>query len=141
MKTGKKQIPIKMGALIIWLVQLVFAVLLTITVLKLGILPTILLGVVMAVIWGMAAVVGLLVLIGWKKKKKGLIRRVIACILAVLMIITSVVGYRYLNTANETIESVSGITVEKESISVYVLKDDLAESIQDTAGYPLWDSG
>lgn len=135
MKTGKKQIPIKMGALIIWLVQLVFAVLLTITVLKLGILPTILLGVVMAVIWGMAAVVGLLVLIGWKKKKKGLIRRVIACILAVLMIITSVVGYRYLNTANETIESVSGITVEKESISVYVLKDDLAESIQDTAGY------
>ena len=124
-----------MISLVIWLAQLVFSVLCTIAVLKLGVLPPVLLGTVLAVFWVMAAVVGLLVLTGWKKKKKGLIKRVIACILAVIMIAGSFLGYRYLNTANETIESVSGITVEKESVSVYVLKDDLAESIQDTAGY------
>lgn len=131
----KARTPIKMISLVIWLAQLVFSVLCTIAVLKLGVLPPVLLGTVLAVLWVMAAVVGLLVLTGWKKKKKGLIKRVIACILAVIMIAGSFLGYRYLNTANETIESVSGITVEKESVSVYVLKDDLAESIQDTAGY------
>lgn len=124
-----------MISLFIWLAQLVFSVLCTIAVFKLGVLPPVLLGTVLAVLWIMAAVVGLLVLTGWKKKKKGRIKRVIACILAVIMITGSFLGYRYLNTANETIESVSGITVEKESVSVYVLKDDLAESIQDTAGY------
>lgn len=131
----KARTPIKMVSLVIWLAQLVFSVLCTIAVLKLGVLPPVLLGTVLAVLWIMAAVVGMLVLTGWKKKKKGLIKRVIACILAVIMIAGSFLGYRYLNTANETIESVSGITVEKESVSVYVLKDDLAESIQDTAGY------
>lgn len=131
----KTRTPIKMISLFIWLAQLVFSVLCTIAVFKLGVLPPVLLGTVLAVLWIMAAVVGLLVLTGWKKKKKGRIKRVIACILAVIMITGSFLGYRYLNTANETIESVSGITVEKESVSVYVLKDDLAESIQDTAGY------
>lgn len=131
----KTRTPIKMISLFIWLAQLVFSVLCTIAIFKLGVLPPALLGTVLAVLWIIAAVVGLLVLTGWKKKKKGLIKRVIACILAVIMIVGSFMGYQYLNTANETIESVSGITVEKESISVYVLKDDLAESIQDTAGY------
>lgn len=131
----KTRTPIKMISLVIWLAQLVFSVLCTIAVLKLGVLPPVLLGTVLAVLWIMAAVVGLLVLTGWKKKKRKLIKRVIACILAVIMIAGSFLGYRYLNTANETIENISGITVEKESVSVYVLKDDLAESIQDTAGY------
>ena len=57
-----------MISLVIWLAQLVFSVLCTIAVLKLGVLPPVLLGTVLAVLWIMAAVVGLLVLTGWKKK-------------------------------------------------------------------------
>lgn len=135
MKSEKTRTPIKFISLIIWGIQLVLTVLLSISIVKVGVLPTMLLAAVFAVVWIMAAVTGVLTLAGWKKKKKGLIRRVIACILAVIMIITSVIGYRYIITTNKTIENISGITVEKESISVYVLKDDLAESIQDTAGY------
>ena len=135
MKSEKTRTPIKFISLIIWGIQLVLTVLLSISIVKVGVLPTMLLAAVFAVVWIMAAVTGVLTLAGWKKKKKGLIRRVIACILAVIMIITSVIGYRYIITTNKTLENISGITVEKESVSVYVLKDDLAESIQDTAGY------
>ena len=130
MKSEKTRTPIKFISLIIWGIQLVLTVLLSISIVKVGVLPTMLLAAVFAVVWIMAAVTGVLTLAG-----KGLIRRVIACILAVIMIITSVIGYRYIITTNKTLENISGITVEKESVSVYVLKDDLAESIQDTAGY------
>lgn len=135
MKSKKTRTPIKMISLVIWAIQLVFTVLFTISVVKVGVLPGNLLGGVLAVIWIMAAVTGLLTLAGWKKNKKGLVRRIIACILSVIMILGLFAGNRYLDTTNKTIENISGITVEKESISVYVLKDDLAESIQDTAGY------
>ncbi|MCU6760815.1 Membrane-bound protein lytR [uncultured Roseburia sp.] len=136
MKEGKKGFkPLKLVSLVLWLLQVAATIIFTVLVLKAGVLPALLLGIVFVIIWILAVIVGLLVLLKERKGRKGIARRVIACILAVLMIAGMIVGNKYILTTLDTLENVSNTTVEKESISVYVLKDDLAENIQDTAGY------
>ena len=71
MKSEKTRTPIKFISLIIWGIQLVLTVLLSISIVKVGVLPTMLLAAVFAVVWIMAAVTGVLTLAGWKKKKSG----------------------------------------------------------------------
>ena len=136
MKEGKKRFkPVKLVSLILWLLQVAATIVFTVLILKAGVLPAFLLGIVFVMIWILAAIVGVLVFLKERKGRKGIARRIIACILAVLMIAGMIVGSKYILTTLNTLENVSNTTVEKESISVYVLKDDLAENIQDTAGY------
>ncbi len=136
MEEKKKRIrPIKWIAMILWILQLIATAVFCVLVVKAGVLPPVLLGIAFLGVWLLAAIVGLLVLIQEGKKRKGTVRRVIASVLAVLIIVATVVADNYILTTLKTLENVSNTKVEKESISVYVLKEDLAESIQDTAGY------
>ena len=56
-------------------------------------------------------------------------------VLSVLLAIIMIVGDVYIYQAKGTISSLSGESTKKDVVSVYVLKDDPANSINDAADY------
>lgn len=120
------------------MVLLVVAEALTATiVLRLGMLPqnyVVILGVALLLI---ASVVGLLMFLPGKKKKISNTRRIIACVLAFLMVCGCAVVSKFASDAYRAIDKVtqSGQEVNMRNMYVLVLTDDAAQTLVDTAEY------
>lgn len=106
-------------------------------VLRLGMLPqnyVIIFGVVLVLI---ASLVGLMMFLPGKKKKISNARRIVACVLAFLMVCGCAVVSKIASDAYRAIDKVtqSGQEVNMRNMYVLVLTDDAAQTLVDTAEY------
>ena len=68
------------------------------------------------------------------KKRKRLLW-IIAGIILLILIVIFMIGFYYISVMKRTLDEVTTIGEPKNMISVYVLEDDPANEIEDTAGY------
>ncbi len=115
--------------------QLLAQVLSLVMILRLNILPGVYTALVItAYILGLLTT-GLLMFLPVKKPAGGKVRRIIACVLAVIIILLCLFAYSAVDKLYNTMNTITGdqsITVTRH---VYVLNDDPAQTIQDAAEY------
>ena len=70
-----------------------------------------------------------------KGRRKGLVCRLIPCILIVLTVLISIYGVFAAQKVGETVESVTETKAHTTTYGVYVRKEDRAESLDDAADY------
>lgn len=88
---------------------------------------------VLLLIW--AGIGALLLVPGKKKKRAGAVRHVIAAVIAVIVVAGCCVAAAVVTDVHETMQAITKPTVVSATISVYVLKDDPAQSLADAADY------
>ncbi len=124
--------------LLVWLAMLAAEIYSAFRLWKLSMLPLrykLLITILFTMVWLLA---GLLYMLGnnaTRGKHPGLWRRIIAWVLAIVMIAGSLYSVRFANQLDETIDKVTTTVAVTSTIGVYVLKDDPAEYIEDAEGY------
>ena len=124
--------------LLVWLAMLAAEAYAAVRLWQLSMLPLrhkLLITILFTMVWLLA---GLLYMLGnnsTRGKRPGLWRRIIAWVLAVVMIGGSVYSVRLSNQVDQTIDKVTATVAVTSTIAVYVLKDDPAEYIEDAEGY------
>ena len=118
--------------------QVVAEALTVLLVWQLDVLPTLYMGILLGVFAVFAAITGLLLFLQIKKKPVSTVRRIIAMILALLVVCGCALVAKVAADAYETIHAVTAPAEEadEESIYVFVRKDDPAQKLADTAAYP-----
>ncbi len=81
------------------------------------------------------ALTGLLMFLPPKKENGAKVRRTVACILAVLIIVLCFIAYGAVAKLYETMHSITQTPDSSVTRQVYVMADDPAQSIQDAASY------
>lgn len=119
----------------VFLLQLAAEGLAVYTVFRLNMLPTVYAAVFAGVFVFFALLTGMLMFVHRKGRTPGLARRIIALVLAVLIICGSVLGYVVANDVYRTMEDVTTPQVSKVTRSIYVRSDDPAQTLSDTADY------
>lgn len=126
----------------LWLIQLAAEAMVAVSVYRLNMLPDRYFLLLAGGLVFLLAITGLLLLPGKKggafekKKKKGAFRRILGAVLALALTVGCVAAG---NVVSQVRSAVDGITGAAEtvnvSMSVYVLSDDPAQTVQDAAGY------
>lgn len=117
---------------------LVFAEVLTAAIiLRLGMLPDNYVVIMAAVLAFVTVVIGLLLFLPGKGKKISGARRIIACVLALLMVCGCGVVAKFAADAYRAINKVTkpGVTVNMRNMYVLVRQDDEAQTLEDLADY------
>ena len=105
---------------------------------QLNVLPSLYMTIMIAAFALLAVVVGLLLFLQFKKKPVSLVRRIIAMVLALLLVCACALIAKLAADAYETIHAVTDTEdddTEEEGIFVFVRVDDPAQKLEDTASY------
>lgn len=118
---------------IVFGLQLIATLALIIFVVKLGALPTLYLGIIVAVL----AILCLLMFLFMKPSKKegkGKIREAIGKIVSLLLSIVLIIGTLYIAQGDSTLSSITGANTQTTRFSVLVLNNSPYEKLSDIAG-------
>lgn len=102
---------------------------------RLDVLPTKYNIAVIAVLVLLGLITGALMFLHGKGKKVGMVRRIIACVLALATVCGCGAASSVASTVYNTIHEITKEPVTGETRTVYVLADDPAKDLQDAAGY------
>ncbi len=125
-------------SLIVWLCMLAAVIFATASLWRLAVLPNsymLLICLALLVFWLLA---GLLFWPGSKAKKdknSGLVRRIMAWLLAIVTIGGCMYGVHVANKLDQTIEKITDDVSVTSIVAVYVLRNDPAQTIEDAADY------
>ena len=123
---------------LVWLAMLAAEVFASVRLYQLSILPLrhkVLICVGFTLLWMFAGVLFFSGNAAKRGKRPGLVRRIIAWILAIVIISGSLYSVRVADHLDETISKVTEKTCVSSTIAVFVLQDDPAQSISDTSDY------
>lgn len=118
-----------------FLLQLAAEGLAAYTVFRLNMLPTAFAVAFAGLLAFFALLTGLLMFVHRRGRTPGLTRRIIALVLAILIICGSALGYVVANDVYRTMEDVTTPQVSLVTRSIYVRSDDPAQTLEDTAAY------
>lgn len=104
-------------------------------ILRLNMLPGLYIAILLGLFVILGAGNGLLMFLHRKDKTPGLVRRIIAIVLAIATICGCLFAGSVSNDVYKTIESVTAPAVSRVTRSIYVRVDDPAQSLADTADY------
>ena len=121
--------------IVIYLLQLFAEAMAGYTVFRLDMLPPVFAAAFAGVLLFFALLTGLLMFAHRKGRTPGLVRRIIALLLAMVTIFGCGVGYVVANDVYRTMEDVTTPQVSKVTRSIYVRMDDPAQALADTAEY------
>ncbi len=121
---------LKMLGIVITIIQIVFSIIFIVLLSQANLLTTKLFGIVCLVLVVLIVICRLLMGKGRKK-----VRFVIGFVLAILISVVSLIGGYYLHTLSATLHSITDAETETTLVGVYVLADDPAQSVADTAAY------
>ena len=135
---SKKKWKLAAGALLI--IQLTLSIVLMGVVVWLDILPNIYLALVGLILLFLLTVCYSLFYSGVRKNKKNrkrklYIKRAIGCVISVVAMLICTVGSAMLLMAGDTLNDIADNVVVTDTVSVYVLKDDPAETVADAKDY------
>ena len=108
-------------------VQLVLGIVLTVQVKKLNVLPTGLLVVIV--------VVFTLITVWLAVMQRWLVPGIVAKIISIMLIVGICLASTYVKATNDALARMTGITTQIDNVHVYVLKDTMAETIEDAKDY------
>lgn len=138
----KKETLGRLLRVLLWLCQLVVEAMVVISVHRLNMLPDRYFLLMAGVLALMILITGVLLLPGKrtgtfeKKKKKGLVRRIIGAVLAVCMIVGCVAVRNVVAQVHSAVDGITGAAeTVNVSMSVYVRTNDPAQTIADASGY------
>ncbi len=125
--------------LILWSLQLVVEGLTVFSIWRLNMLPDQYMIMLIAVFLLLWCLTGLLLLLPAQKKNGGKIRRGIACVLTLVIVLVCALVVTVTSDVYKTLHAVTNPGEEKPeaSRSIYVLANDPAQSMEDLKGYPI----
>ncbi len=125
-------------SVVILVLQVAAEVFTALVVRQLDVLPGLYMGILLGVLGFFAVVTGLLLFLQIKKKPVSTARRIIAVVLALLVVCGCALVAKVASDAYATIHAVTTPTEEADegNIYVFVRKDDPAQKLADTAAYP-----
>lgn len=126
MKKMGKHIP----GLIVTLIVLITAIVFTVMLMNMKVVPTKFLTVIGLVMLILILIVGVLV---WNRNK--VIRFAIGVIFAAFFAAAFILGSMYVYKTHSTLADISGVNTEVTEVGIYVRADDSVESVADTADY------
>ncbi len=121
--------------LIIWCAQLLIEGLVAWGVWKLDMLPVKYFAVLLAALVLVWMLVGLLLFVGRKGNRSGNALRSLACILLAVVVAGCTVGTSLIADLQSTLDHITAPTPSGVTMSVYVLKDNPAQSLEDAKEY------
>ena len=119
----------------IWCVQLLIEGLVAWGVWQLGMIPTKYFAVLLTALVLVWMIVGLLLFIGRKGSRNGNILRSLACIVLAVTVAGCAAGTALIADLQNTLNHITTPTPTGVTMSIYVLKDDPAQSLADTKEY------
>lgn len=120
---------------LIWCVQLVVEGLVAWRIWQLDMLPTKYAAVALAALFFMWMLVGLLIFFGRAGKRSGNTLRCLACVLSAMVVLGCAVGTALIADLQNTLHQITNPTPSGVTMSVYVLKDDPAQTLEDAKNY------
>ncbi len=116
--------------------QLVAEALTAAVILRLNMLPAKYTAVLIAALVMLGLLTGLLMFLRYKKSV-GAVRRIVACVLALLVVCGCAVISKVVSDAYETMHAVTGTQTPTDirNMYIFVREDDPAQTLEDTAGY------
>ena len=132
----KKQTVWKILILVLFLAMVTAEVFAAITVVNLDMLPTGFLIALLALLAVFALIIGLLFFV--KGKKPGKARRIIAAVLAVLLLCGCVVISTVASDVRKTIQAMSRDMFDLPTREIYVLADNSAQDLNPDAAFRSW---
>lgn len=121
--------------ILIWCVQFVVEGLVVFKIWHLDMLPTKFAVVAMVLCFLLWMLVGLLIFFGRTGRKRGNILRCLACILSTMVVAGCAVGTSMIADLQNVLNQITKPTVSEVTMSVYILKDDSAQTLEDAKDY------
>lgn len=129
----RKNVVWNIAAVLVFLLMLLGEILAVAAVVSLDMLPNAYLIILIGIFVLLSLTVGLLLF--WKGRKTGKIRKLLACVLAAVILCGCAVITTVASDVVRTLQATRQEAEETAVRAVYVLADDPAQSLEDTAGY------